>query len=127
MRIPSPRQVVWAANIGRRPNQKRKHHKRRGDLDLLVKRELLIGGEVISTSDNTRPGARLARRYRRFSVMTVAGKPCRGWRAGELAACPQVQLLAVSGSMICGTSVIFAIGMPLSSACLRIESSPSAR
>lgn len=37
------------------------------------------------------------------------------------------QLFAVSGSMICGTSVIFVIGMPLSSACRRIASSPSAR
>ncbi len=37
------------------------------------------------------------------------------------------QLSAVVGSMICGISVIFATGMPLSSECFRMEPSLSAR
>lgn len=56
MRIPPQR--ISAANIGRRLfDQERNHRKRRGDLDLLVTRVLLIGGEVVWTSDNTRPGS----------------------------------------------------------------------
>jgi hypothetical protein len=39
----------------------------------------------------------------------------------------QRQLFAVSGSMICGTSVMLDTGMPLSSACLWIVASSLAR
>ncbi len=50
--------------------------------------------------------------------------PATACRHPTLCAC---QLLAVSGSMTCGISVIEVTGMPDSSECLRIASSLSAR
>ena len=49
----------------------------------------------------------------------------KGGPAGRLGA--SGQLLAVSGSMICGTSVIRVTGMPLSSACLWMAASSFAK
>jgi hypothetical protein len=49
-------------------------------------------------------------------LLAVSGKPP-----------DQRQLFAVSGSMICGTSVMLDTGMPLSSACLWIVASSLAR